>query len=123
MAHFAELDENNIVLRVTVVSNADLLDENGNEVEALGVAVCEQQLGGRWVQTSYNGNFRKKYAAAGDRYDEAADVFVRRQPFPSWILNDEYEWQPPTPKPTDDATYTWDEDTLSWVVVPEPADE
>lgn len=76
MAHFAELDKNNIVLRVTVVSNADLLDENGVEQEALGIAVCEQQLGGRWVQTSYNGNFRGQYAGIGMRYDETLDVFI-----------------------------------------------
>lgn len=79
MAHFAELDDNNIVLRVTVVSNADLLDENGVEQEALGIAVCQQQLGGRWVQTSYNGNFRGKYAGIGMRYDEVLDEFVTIQ--------------------------------------------
>lgn len=76
MAHFAELDDNNIVLRVVVVSNADLLDNNGVEQEALGIAVCQQQLGGRWVQTSYNGNFRGKYAGIGMRYDEVLDEFV-----------------------------------------------
>lgn len=76
MAHFAELDDNNIVLRVVVVSNADLLDDNGVEQEALGIAVCQQQLGGRWVQTSYNGNFRGKYAGIGMRYDDAIDEFV-----------------------------------------------
>jgi len=76
MAHFAELDDNNIVLRVVVVSNADLLDDNGVEQEALGIAVCQQQLGGRWVQTSYNSNFRGQYAGIGMRYDDVLDEFV-----------------------------------------------
>lgn len=117
MAHFAELDDNNTVLRVTVVSNADLRDENGVEQEALGIAVCEQQLGGRWVQTSYNGNFRKRYAGIGYTYDPALDVFLPPKPYPSWAVNADGDWEAPTPQPEGD--YTWDEPSLSWVAVTE----
>jgi len=119
MAHFAEIDNNNIVQRVIVVSNADLLDENGVEQEALGVAVCQSVCGGgTWIQTSYNHNFRKKYAGIGDKYDATANVFYNPvAPFPSWTLDANYDWQPPTPMPTEDGPYWWDEDTLSWVKV------
>jgi len=75
MAHFAELDENNVVLRVTVVDNSVLLDENGIEQEALGLTHLEH-LGGRWVQTSYNKTFRKNYAAIGYTYDAQRDAFI-----------------------------------------------
>jgi len=76
MAHFAELDENNNVLRVIVVSNDDCLDQNGNENEVIGALFCHKLLGGKWIQTSYNGNIRGKYAAIGDYYDEATDTFI-----------------------------------------------
>jgi hypothetical protein len=78
MAHFAELDSNNVVLRVLVVSNDDITDENGQEQEALGVAFLQGLFGAdtHWVQTSYNGNIRGKYAGIGDSYDPNADVFV-----------------------------------------------
>ena len=76
MAHFADLDENGYVLRVVVVANEDITDENGNESEALGIEFCRTHLGGdRWVQTSYNPNFRGKYAAIGDYYDSERDEF------------------------------------------------
>ena len=75
MAHFAEIDENNVVLRVIVVHNNDCLDENGNEVEAIGAAFCSSLLGGTWKQTSYNGNFRGSYAGIGYIYDPVLDVF------------------------------------------------
>lgn len=112
MAHFAELDPNNIVLRVTVVSNADLLDENGVEQEALGVALCQKMLGGKWIQTSYNGNFRKKFALIGDTYNDSLDSFIEPQPFGSWSLDGNGDWQPPVPKP--DGENQWNETTLSW---------
>lgn len=76
MAHFAELDDTNTVLRVTVVSNADMLDDQGQESEAKGAQLCTNLLGGRWVQCSYNGNFRGCYPGPGYTYDPAADVFV-----------------------------------------------
>ena len=82
MAHFAELNENNVVLRVVVVSNDDITDENGVEQEQLGIAFMKNLLGPetRWVQTSYNGNFRGKYTGAGDIYDPIADVFKEPEP-------------------------------------------
>lgn len=78
MAHFAELDHNNSVIRVIVVGNPDCLDESGNESESVGVAFCQRitSLNSRWVQTSFNGNIRGKYAGIGDTYDPIADVFV-----------------------------------------------
>ena len=76
MAHFAELDSNNVVLRVIVVDNKDTADAHGVEKEYIGAAFCERVLGGTWKQTSYNGNLRGKYAGIGDTYDEANDVFV-----------------------------------------------
>jgi len=76
MAHFAELDENNIVQRVIVVHNNELLDENQNESEQKGIDFCVAHYGGRWVQTSYNANFRGIYAGGGCIYDEALDVFI-----------------------------------------------
>jgi hypothetical protein len=78
MAHFAELDNNNVVLRVLVVSNDDITDNTGQEQEALGVSFLQGLLGAdtRWVQTSYNGNIRGKYAGIGDTFDTEADEFV-----------------------------------------------
>jgi hypothetical protein len=75
MAHFAQLDENNIVTQVIVVNNSELLDENGNESEAKGTAFCQSLFGGNWKQTSYNANFRKNYAGIGFTYDPVADEF------------------------------------------------
>lgn len=112
MAHFAELDNNNIVQRVIVVSNDDCKDESGNESETVGAAFCERLLGGRWIQTSYNHNIRKQYAGIGYSYDQSADVFVAPQPFTSWILDANHDWQPPVVKP--EGNYYWDEESLSW---------
>jgi hypothetical protein len=116
MAHFAEIDSNNVVLRVIVVANKDTADANGNEVESIGVAFCQRLLGGNWVQTSYHGNIRKNYAGIGYTYDAAIDAFVPPQPYPSWVLNtDTAQWEAPVPYPTDGKIYTWDEATQSWV--------
>ena len=78
MAHFAQLNDDNTVMQVIVVNNAELLDENGQESEARGIAFCQSLYGSttRWVQTSYNGNFRGRYAGVGYRYDSAIDQFV-----------------------------------------------
>ena len=76
MAHFAQLDDDNKVINVIVVSNEDILDENGNESEAVGIAFCQKFINGTWIQTSYNGNIRGKYAGIGDTYDTATDTFV-----------------------------------------------
>jgi hypothetical protein len=90
MAHFAELDENNIVLRVIVVDNKDIRDANGNEKEAIGQAHCARILGGRWLQTSYNGSFRKNFAGKGDSYDPVRDAFIAQKPEKDeFIFNEE----------------------------------
>lgn len=118
MAHFAELNNDNVVIRVIVVANTELLDENGIESEAKGAEFCSNLFGGRWVQTSYNGNMRKNYAGAGMTYDAQRDAFISICPFTSWILNeDTCKWEPPTPMPDDGKMYTWDEATTSWVEV------
>jgi hypothetical protein len=76
MAHFAEIDNNNIVLRVIVVNNEDCLDQYNNESEIVGAAFCHKLLGGRWIQTSYNANIRGKYASPNDTYDSIQDIFI-----------------------------------------------
>ena len=97
MAHFAEIDDNNIVLRIIVVANEDTADEHGVEVESIGVGFCSNLLGGRWVQTSYNGTFRKNYACIGGYYDVARDAFIPPQPAPEWTLDDvNCVWVEPT---------------------------
>ena len=124
MAHFAEIDENNVVTRVIVVANKDTADANGNEVESIGVAFCQKLLGGNWKQTSYHGNIRKNYAGIGYTYQADIDAFVPPQPYPSWVLNpDTAQWEAPVPMPTDGKMYSWDEATQSWVEVQAPAAE
>lgn len=117
MAHFAELDANNVVLQVLVVRNEDILDENGVESEAIGVQRCKDLFGGvDWKQTSYNGNFRKRYAGIGDVYNKELDAFIAPKLYESWILNLETgKWEAPIPIPQDDNHYSWDEETKSWV--------
>ena len=118
MAHFAELDENNVVLRVIVVNNTELLDANGAEQEALGQTFCTDLLGGNWKQTSYNGTFRKNFAGVGFTYDTNLDAFISKSPYPSWVLNfDTCQWNPLTPYPDDGKPYVWDENALGWVLV------
>lgn len=76
MAHFAELDDNNIVTRVLVIHNNELLDADGQELEQKGIDFCVGLFGGRWVQTSYNANFRGLYAGIGFTYDLDLDLFI-----------------------------------------------
>ena len=122
MAHWAEIDENNIVLRVTVGSNDDA-DE--------GYQWLIDNLGGRWIKTSYNTQggvhslggtpLRKNYAGIGYTYDETRDAFIPPKPedYPSWVINDDTcLWEAPVPYPTDGKAYSWDEATTSWVEVP-----
>ena len=118
MAHFAELDEDNVVLRVLVVNN-EVITENGEEKEQLGVDFLANLYGGIWKQTSYNKNFRKHYAGKGFIYNQTRDAFMCPQPYPSWTLvEDTCEWEAPTPYPDDGKMYDWDEDSTSWVAVP-----
>jgi hypothetical protein len=119
MAHFAQLNENNVVTQVIVVANSDTSDANGVEKEHIGIAFCERLLGGTWKQTSYNGNFRKNYAGIGYTYDADIDAFVPPQPYTSWTLNkDTAQWEPPVEMPNDGKEYVWNEATTSWVLTP-----
>jgi len=118
MAHFAKLDENNVVLQVNVVDNENLLDSNGIEQEEVGIAFLVQWSGGyaNWKQTSYNGNIRKNYAGIGYVYDAVRDAFIPPKPYESWVLNeDTCTWESPVPYPEDGNYYVWDEATTSWV--------
>lgn len=108
MAHFAEIDEDNIVIRVLVVP--DEQETRGQDYLANDLG-----LGGTWVQTSYNANIRKNYAGVGFTYDAVLDAFIPPQPFASWTLDEERGvWKSPVPYPTGDALYNWDEATLTW---------
>jgi hypothetical protein len=118
MAHFAALDENNVVTQVIVVANKDTADANGVEKEYIGAAFCEKLFGGTWKQTSYNGTIRKNYAGIGYTYNADIDAFVPPQPYASWVLNnDTAQWEAPVPMPDDGEMYFWDEETTSWVVM------
>jgi hypothetical protein len=117
MAHFAQLDENNVVTQVIVVHNNDCLLD-GVENETVGVMFCKAHFGEatRWKQTSYNGTIRKNYAGVGYTYDSQKDAFIAPQPFPSWALDEETcRWVAPVEMPNDGNTYVWDEATTSWV--------
>jgi hypothetical protein len=107
MAHFAEIDNNNIVLRVIRVYDAH--EEDGENW-------CHNFAGGDWKQTSYNRNIRYNYAGVGYTYDADADAYYCPQPYPSWSLDSVFIWQPPTPRPDDedDKEYFWDEANLKW---------
>ena len=117
MAHFAELDANNVVLRVIVVDNKDTADANGVEKEHIGAAFCERLFGGTWKQTSYNASFRKHYAGIGYTYNSVRDAFIPPQPYQSWTLDDDANWQPPVAMPTDGQRYSWNETTQTWDAV------
>lgn len=118
MAYFAQLDENNIVTQVISISNEDAPDPAPNNSEPLGQAFIANTLGlsGVWKQTSFNNNFRKQYCGPGFSYDEVADVFISPRPFDSWQLDENYDWQAPTPMP-EEGLWRWDEDTLSWIEI------
>jgi hypothetical protein len=106
MAHWAEIDSDNKVIRVLVGDNND---PAGDE----GYSWLINNLSGTWIQTSYNNNFRKQYAGIGFSYDSIADVFIAPQPFPSWSLDENFDWQAPTPKP-EEGFYSWNEENLTW---------
>ena len=134
MAHFAKLDQNNIVVQVLVIDNSDILDEHGNESEEIGIQICKKNYckNSKWVQTSYNSNFRYKFAGIGDKFDEALnafiapgylyieeyDVFALPPKFPSWVWNQEEErYVAPIKKPVDTFRYLWNEEKLNWEIV------
>lgn len=114
MAHYAFLDDNNIVTEVIVGKDeSELIDGMSTE------EWYSQFRGQKCVRTSYNHRLRKQFAGIGFTYDPIADVFVAPQPFPSWTLDKNFDWQPPTPMPLDKASY-WDEPTLMWVEITAP---
>jgi hypothetical protein len=120
MAHFAKLDENNLVIEVHCIAN-EALDSN-NEEES-GIAFLIEWSGGysNWKQTSYNSNFRGTYAGIGYTYNPNEDIFISPPPqlYPSWIRSGSF-WKPPTPMPVEEGkTFTWDEETLSWLEITE----
>lgn len=117
MAHFAQLDENNVVINMIVVHNNELLDENGQESEEKGVQFCKNHYGQEtiWIQCSYNNRIRKRFPSIGHFYSADLDAFIYPQPYPSWIFNEETcGWDAPVPNPKDGNPYLWDEETLSW---------
>lgn len=118
MAHFAEVDENNVVLRVLVVDNQHENDGQNFLANTLG-------LGGTWLKTSYNTvggihtsggtPYRKNYAGVGFTYDEVRDAFIPPKPYNSWVLNEtSCLYEAPIAYPTDGKRYTWNEETTSW---------
>jgi hypothetical protein len=105
MSHWAEIDENNTVLRVLVGNNSE-----PDEGEAF-----MNSLGGTWVKTSYNGNIRKNFAGIGYTYDAERDAFIAPKPFESWLLNEETcKWESPVPYPTNSVMYQWNEELADW---------
>jgi len=139
MAHFAKLDENNVVTQVIVVDNKDVTDPHtGQEDEILGIAFCKKLLGGNWKQTSYNNSTRVRYAGIGYSYNAALDAFVPPQPHASWTLDNETaDWVSPlgaAPELTEAEVearsfYRWDEEayqadnTTGWVLETPEASE
>lgn len=120
MAHFAQLDDNNVVTQVIAVANEELLD-NGVESEDKGIAFCQSLFSGNWKQTSYNNNIRVRYAGIGYTYDAERDAFIESQPYPSWVLNEELLiWDSPVAMPDDGKKYYWDETTTNWIEVTNP---
>ncbi|MCP3698582.1 MAG: hypothetical protein GY920_08520 [Aliivibrio sp.] len=121
MAHFVELDESNVVTRVIVVHNNELLDGE-IESEAKGVEFCSALFGHEnWVQTSYNSNIRKQFAGVGYTYDSDKDVFIEPSPYPSWTLNENSDWAAPVEKPDESGLaenqyYAWHEDSQTWEI-------
>jgi hypothetical protein len=122
MAHFAQLDENNIVIQVIVA---------GDEYESTGEQLYAETVGGVWKRTSYNTvcgthrnggiPFRGNYAGVGFKYDETLDAFIPPKPFESWVLDQSiFNWVPPIPVPDASSAWIWDEETLSWIEPPNP---
>ena len=137
MAHFAQLDSNNVVKQVIVVADADTADAQGNHMESIGIAFCQRLIGGNWKQTSYNTHggvhslggtpFRKNYAGLGYTYDAQRDAFIPPKPYASWVLNETTcLWNAPVAMPSDAGQgeppkmYTWNENTTSWDLVTNP---
>ncbi len=130
MAHFAQLNQNNTVLQVVVVSDVDTCNEEGYEVEEIGRQFLKKLYGQetRWVKTSYNKTIRKNYAGIGYKYDEELDAFIPPKPFKSWVLDKNLcQYVAPVPFPNDGKTYSWNEEQQQWeeeeFIVPEIIEE
>jgi len=126
MAHFAEIDLNNIVLRVNCACNQDIANNGGEQSEQAAQHFATvsplSQNGIKWIQTSYNNNFRKQYAGIGYTYDSVKDKFISPQPYPSWLLDSNDDWQPPVPYPQNNNNqyYSWNENNKTWdLVIPQ----
>jgi hypothetical protein len=116
MAHFAKIDESNIVIDIIRISNEDLLDENGEESEDIGLNVVRSFTGyDNWIQASYNSNFRNMYPDTGCIYDPVRDVFINPKPMDDFIFDEEsLEWVPPIPVP-EGGDWFWNPETNSWI--------
>jgi len=101
MSHFSKIDKDNIVTQV-IVAEQDFINSG---------VVGDSFL---WIQTSYNDNFRKQYGRTGFTYDKVNDVFIEPQPYESWVLDANFDWEPPTAMPDDGKEYQWNEDTQAW---------
>jgi hypothetical protein len=113
MSHFAEIDNNNKVIRVVVGDNNDPAGDEGYQW-------LLDNLGGTWIKTSFNGTIRKRFASTQMFYNPEFDIFIEPQPAPSWTINpDLLDWEAPVPYPTDGKSYFWNEETLSWDVIDE----
>ena len=118
MAHFAELNSSNEVLRVVVISNTDV-DANGGDEHADAETFVTNLLGHEgagvtWKQTSFNYNFRKQYAGVGYSYDPSKNKFIGIKPYTSWTLNSDDNWEAPVTYPDDSKGYNWNETTQAW---------
>tara|TARA_R100001440_G_scaffold65869_1_gene86817 strand:+ start:1896 stop:2249 length:354 start_codon:yes stop_codon:yes gene_type:complete len=117
MAHFAKIDKDNIVKAVHVVSN-DIATSEQAGIDFLNSLYPNNKL--RWVQTSYNGNFRKHFAGIGSTYDADKDAFIHKKPYPSWVLNETTcIWEAPIDYPTDGNSYDWNETNQTWDLIEE----
>ncbi len=119
MAHYARINSENVVTYVTPIPNEMITDETGTEHEERAFEhlykTIPDSVNDRWVQTSYNNNFRKRFAFPGYTYNETLDAFIPPKPYESWVLNEiEADWEAPIPKPDDENYYIWNEETLSW---------
>ena len=117
MAHFAKIDSNNVVEQITVIANDNIQDTDFPASEAIGKEyLASIGLEGEWVQTSYNGNFRTRYAGIDYTYNAELDAFIPPNPYPSWSLDTSIaSWVPPQAMPTDSVFYVWDESTVRWI--------
>ena len=115
MAHFAEIDSNNIVTRVLVVSN-ELITIDGVEEESKGIELLQSLHGGNWVQTSISKSFRKNFAGIGYTYNSSLNAFIPLKPYNSWILNETTcQWEAPVSHPIGEKKCQWDEENQQWI--------